>query len=147
MVKHQLAFDVISITCFYIACVNDFSGALFWNNSRRNLLVTHLCSELHPNFRSGVEIVRKCNNDGNWSPVDMTTCTMFLDSNPVLVVYFTVILSDSSRINSTNIINNVSIYSYNTANLKSTTYVVVLVVCAKIHILLYIHCRLLIRFN
>ena len=35
-------------------------------------------------------------------------------------------------------------YSHNTANLKSTTYVVV---CTKIHILLYFHCRLLIRFN
>ena len=93
---------------FNIACANGFSGALFWMNSRTNLLVTQPCSELHPNFRSGVEIGRQCNNDGNWSPVDMTNCTMFLNSNPVIVVYFTVMGSDSNTIDSTIIFNNVS---------------------------------------
>ena len=77
-------------------------------NSRTNLLVTQPCSELHPNFRFGVEIGRQCNSDGNWSPVDMTNCTMFLDSNPVIIVYFTVIVSDSNTIDSAIIINNVS---------------------------------------
>ena len=77
-------------------------------NSRTNLLVTQPCSELHPNFRFGVEIVRQCNDDGNWSPVDMTSCTMFLNSNPVIIVYFTVIVSDSNTIDSAIIINNVS---------------------------------------
>ena len=109
----HLGTDVISIIhnflFLYIACVNDFSGALFWNNSRRNLLVTQPCSTLHPSFRSGVNIARRCNSDGTWSPVDMTTCTMFMNSNPVLVVYFTVIVSDSNRIDSAIIINNVSI--------------------------------------
>ena len=93
----------------HAACVNDFSGALFWNNSRRNLPVTQPCSTLHPSFRSGVNIERHCNSDGTWSPVDMTTCTMFMNSNPVIVVYFTVIVSDSNRIGSAVIINNVSI--------------------------------------
>ena len=77
-------------------------------NSRINLLVTQPCSELHPSFRSGVQIGRQCNNDGNWSPVDMTSCTMFLGSNPVIIVYFTVTVSDSNTIDSATIINNVS---------------------------------------
>ena len=81
-------------------------------NSRTNLLVTQPCSELHPNFRSGVEIGRHCNNDGNWSSVDMTNCTMFLNSNPVIVVYFTVIVSDSDMVDSAIIINSVSSYTY-----------------------------------
>ena len=91
---------------FSKACNNEFSGGLFWNNSRRNLKVTQPCSTLHPNFRSGVEIARRCYSDGNWSSVDMTACTMFLNSNPVLVVHFTVIKNDS--INSSIIIDNVS---------------------------------------
>ena len=94
--------------CFYIACANDFSGALLWINSRTDLLVTQPCSELHPNFRSGVQIGRQCNNDGKWSSVDMTNCTMSLNSNPVIIVYFTVIISDSNTIDSATIINNVS---------------------------------------
>ena len=96
---------------FYEACANEFSGALFWINSRTNLLVTQSCSELHPNFRSGVQIGRQCNNDGNWSPVDMTNCTMFLNSNPVIIVYFTVIVSDSNTIDLVAIINNVSFFN------------------------------------
>ena len=91
---------------FHKACVTDFSGALLWINSRTNLLVTQPCSELHPNFRSGVQIGRQCNNDGKWLSVDMTNCTMFLNSNPVIIVYFTVIVNDSDMIDST--INNVS---------------------------------------
>ena len=77
-------------------------------NSRTDLLVAQPCSELHPNFRSGVEIGRQCNNDGNWSPVDMTNCTMFLDSNPVIIVYFTVVGSESNTIDSAIIFSNVS---------------------------------------
>ena len=102
---HLIAF------CFvYVACVNDFSGALFWNSSRRNSLVIQPCSTLHPSFRSGVNIARHCNSDGTWSPVDMTACTMFINSNPVIVVHvhFTVTVSDSSTVDPTIIISNVS---------------------------------------
>ena len=102
--------------CFK-ACANDFSGALFWMNSRTNTLVTQPCSELHPNFRFGVQIGRQCNKDGNWSPFDMTNCTMFLNSNPVIIVHFTVIDSDSSTIDSATIIDNVSFF--NLSNLHS----------------------------
>jgi len=104
-----------------LACTSDFSGALFWNNSRRNLLVTQLCSELHPNFRSGVEIGRQCNNNGNWSPVDMTNCTMFLNSDPVLIVYFTLIVNGSDIMDSTVIFRNVSFFYIN-YNIRSYIY-------------------------
>ena len=97
--------------CLYEACANDFSGALFWNSSRTNLLVTQPCSELHPSFRSGVQIGRKCNNDGNWSSVDMTNCTMFLNSNSIIIVYFTVFVTNSNMVDSATIINNVRIFN------------------------------------
>ena len=103
--------NIITITysfLIFIACVNDFSGALFWNNSRRNLLVTQPCSTLHPSFRSGVNLARRCNSDGTWSPVDMTNCTMFMNSNPVIVVYFTVTVSSSNTMDPTNVVSNVS---------------------------------------
>ena len=106
-----------------IACVNEFSGALFWTNSRRNLSVTQRCSELHPNFRSGVEIRRHCNNDGNWSPVDMIKCTMFMDSNPVLIVHFAVIVNGSNTKDSAAIINNVSFNIYDTTTNYKTIHI------------------------
>ena len=124
--SHNSYICITLISCFK-ACTNDFSGALFWMNSRTNLLVTQPCSELHPNFRFGVEIGRQCNNDGNWSPVDMTNCTMFLNSNPVIIVYFTVIVSDSNMIDSAVIISNVStmetIYVMQAVLLASYTHV------------------------
>ena len=77
------------VFCLFIACKNDFSQALFWVNSRRDSSVTQPCSELHPSFRFGVSIGRQCQSDGSWSPVDSRNCTMFRDSNPVIVVYYT----------------------------------------------------------
>lgn len=93
---------------FNEACADDFSGALFWNSNRRNTSVTQRCSILHPSFRSGISIERHCNNYGIWSPVDMTNCTMFIGSNPVITVHFTLTVSDSNTMDSTTIINNVS---------------------------------------
>ncbi|XP_065910088.1 uncharacterized protein [Dysidea avara] len=70
-------------------CDNDFSGGLLWPSSGRNRLVTQRCSELHPSFRSGVSVSRQCGDDGEWSPVDLRGCTMFINSNPLVIVYFT----------------------------------------------------------
>ena len=90
-----------------VACKADFSGALLWSRSRVGQEVTQTCSELHPSFRSGVDVRRQCGNDGSWSPVDLRDCTMFIGSKPVVVVYFTI--SPPSEANSTSTINNVSI--------------------------------------
>ena len=51
--------------------------------------MTQRCSELHPSFRSGVSVSRQCGDDGEWSPVDLRGCTMFINSNPLVIVYFT----------------------------------------------------------
>ena len=79
----------IELCYFTAACQSDFSEALFWVNSRRGAQVTQSCSTLHPSFRFGVSISRQCQDDGNWSSVDLRNCTMFRDSNPVIVVYLT----------------------------------------------------------
>ena len=60
------------------------------------MTVSQSCSLLHPSFRSGVQIHRKCGNDGNWSPVDLRDCTMFIGSDPVVVVYFTIVVITNS---------------------------------------------------
>jgi len=89
-------------------CDNDISEALLWPNSRQNSLSTQLCSQLHPSFRSGVEIGRWCSNNGSWSPVDLRNCTMFIGSKPVMIVYFTVDIDGTDNTNSENIIDEVS---------------------------------------
>ena len=90
-----------------IACDNDFSEALFWPNSRRDSLVTQSCSQLHPNFRSGVNIGRQCRSDGSWSPVDLRNCTMFIGSKPVVIVYFTVTLNNTDVMTAVDSIINI----------------------------------------
>ena len=93
-----------------IACDNDFSEALFWPNSQQNSLVTQSCSQLHPSFRSGVNIGRQCRSDGSWSPVDLRNCTMFIGSESVVIIYFTVTMNNTDMMISTDIItDNVSI--------------------------------------
>lgn len=93
-----------SCVLFSTACQNEFSGGLFWVNSRRGTHVSQPCSELHSSFRFGVSISRLCRADGSWSPVDLRNCTMFRDSNPAVVVYFT------TNLNNTVMPNNVSSY-------------------------------------
>ena len=97
------------ISLSFVACVDDFAGGLLWSNSRRNVSVTQPCSELHPSFRSGVNIERQCLNNGSWSSVDMSNCTMFRNSYPVVVVYFTVTTDNTYTGDSAAIISNVSI--------------------------------------
>ena len=88
----------------YVGCKDDFSEAVLWNASRLDQLVTVPCSELHSNFHYGVSISRYCNSDGTWSPVNLRNCTMLTDSQPVVIVYFTL------ESNSTTINKNVSCY-------------------------------------
>ena len=78
-----------TLLCF-AACKADFAGALLWPTSQRSRLVTQRCSTLHPSFRSGVMISRQCDDGGDWSPISIQDCTMFDDSNPLVIVYSTV---------------------------------------------------------
>ncbi|XP_065903440.1 uncharacterized protein [Dysidea avara] len=92
------------------ACDNNFSGALLWMKSQWNSLVTRPCSALHHNFRTGVNIERICQNDGTWSEVDLTKCTMFKNSYPIVTVYFTVTTTkNTDTIDLTNSINKISL--------------------------------------
>ena len=89
-------------------CKKNFSEGLLWPNSRQDSLVTQSCSQLHPSFRSGVNIGRHCRSDGIWSPIDLRNCTMFIDSKPVVIVYFTVTMNSTDMITPVNIADNVS---------------------------------------
>ena len=89
-------------------CKEDFSEALFWPNSRQDSLFTQSCSQLHPSFRSGVNVGRQCRSNGSWSPVDLRNCTMFIGSKPVVIVYFTVATNNTDVVTPVNITDNVS---------------------------------------
>ena len=103
--------DLYSLYIIAIVCRNEFSVALFWPNSRRDSLVTQSCSQLHPSFRSGVNIGRQCRSDGSWSPVDLRNCTMFKSSKPVSIVYFTVTENSNDVMSSKNNTDKVSDWS------------------------------------
>ena len=94
----------------FLACQEDFSDSLFWDKSRTDIRITQPCSELHPNFRSGVNIGRWCQSDGSWSPVDVTNCTMFMESNAIVLLSFTVSSENNvlKELNITNIQNTVT---------------------------------------
>ena len=90
---------------YLLACLQDYSGGLLWPTSRRNREVTHRCSTLHPSLRPGVTIIRKCNDDGTWGPVDDSSCTALNNAIPILIVSFAVNVSQS---NAEDIAHNVS---------------------------------------
>ncbi|XP_065903442.1 adhesion G protein-coupled receptor L4-like [Dysidea avara] len=86
------------------ACDEDFAGGLLWSKTTHSTTTTQSCSQLHPNFRSGVNIERKCLNNGRWSSVDLSSCTMFTRSNPVVMVSFSV-NTGSNNTNAKTIVN------------------------------------------
>ena len=102
----------IKITCFFysLACLQGFSGGLLWPTNRRNRLVTKRCSTLHPSFRSGVAISRKCNDDGTWGPVDYSNCTALNDAIPTLLISFIVSVSYDDAQPAVNNVSSVAIF-------------------------------------
>ena len=98
---------LLSICFFYsLACLQNFSGGLLWPTSRHDREATQRCSILHPSFRSGVFISRKCNADGTWGPVDESNCTAQSNAIPTLILSFAVNVSQS---NAEDIVLNVSL--------------------------------------
>ena len=97
-------------------CYNEFSDGLFWPTSRQGSQVTQSCSQLHPRFRSGVNVGRQCGSDGNWLPVDLRNCTTFIESKPIMVLFFTLRLIASNTADdkvTDNIVASVSILLIN----------------------------------
>ena len=100
---------IVNFSIFVLsACETEFAGALLWPTSRRSRMVTQRCSALHPSFRSGVMVNRQCGDQGDWSPISIQDCTMFNDSNPLIIVYFTVNASNTDEVNLTLTAENVS---------------------------------------
>ena len=106
----MITFTYAAIT-LSTACNADFSGGLFWDTSKRDVISTQFCSTLHPSFRSGVDIGRHCRNNGLWSSIDLTNCTMFRGSLPIVIVSFTVTTNNTETIesDSASVISNVSV--------------------------------------
>ena len=92
---------------YLLACLQDYSGGLLWPTSRRNREVTHRCSILHPSFRPGVTISRKCNDDGTWGPVDDSSCTALNNAIPTLIISF---ILNVSRVDAQHVVDNVSLH-------------------------------------
>ena len=89
----------------YIACEPEYRNGLLWERHQSNQTAQIRCSIFHPSFRSGVYIGRMCNENGEWSGIDFSSCTMRLDAKPLLVFE---INSTSSVVNTEEIMNDVS---------------------------------------
>ena len=87
---------IIICSIYSLACLQDYSGGLLWNTSRRDRVVTQSCSTLYPSFRARVTVSRKCNNDGTWGPVDYSSCTALNSAAPTLIISFKVNVSQSN---------------------------------------------------
>ena len=110
VVTYLLLFLVISIVCFYsLACLENFSGGLLWPTSRRNLVVVQSCASLHPSFQSRVPVIRECNDDGTWGPVDDSNCTTLDSAIPTLLIFFEMNISQADA---QNVVDNVSFKTY-----------------------------------
>ena len=94
----------------YIACEPEYKNGLLWERHQSNQMAQIRCSAFHSSFRSGVYISRMCNENGEWSEIDFSSCTMRLDAKPLLVFE---INSTSSVVNTEEIMNDVSSYSSN----------------------------------
>ena len=93
---------------YLLACLQNFAGGLLWPTSRRNREITHRCSTLHPSFRPGVTISRKCNDNGTWGLVDDSSCTGLNNAIPTLIISFVV---NVSQVDAQLVVDNVSLHN------------------------------------
>ena len=93
--------------------MQNFSGGLLWPTSRRNLVVIHSCASLHPSFRSRVPVLRECNDDGTWGPVDNSNCTTLDSAIPTLLISFEMNVSQADAQNTVdNVSSKTCVYIY-----------------------------------
>ena len=64
------------------------SHGLIWKDQSEDTTTFIRCSELHSNFRSGTYASRKCS--GEWGNVNLTDCTMYAYTDPVVVTQATI---------------------------------------------------------
>lgn len=81
-----------------VACTSDISHGLIWEGQSENTTTFKRCSELHRNFRSGTRASRKCNAKGEWENVNLTDCTMYAYTDPVVVAQATITPANQSVI-------------------------------------------------
>lgn len=69
-------------------CPEEFNGGLLWPRTVSNSRVSLACNSADPLFERGTMTTRRCDKDGFWSRLDLSTCTLVKDSLTFLLVWF-----------------------------------------------------------
>ena len=81
----------------FIACENldRLSYGILWPITEIGKVVEHFCSDINPSFGFGPRATRRCRENGTWSTVDTSQCSIRPMQQSTIVVYSTYTEEDS----------------------------------------------------
>jgi len=83
-----------NVYIFVIVCLGpNISYGLVWNTTAASTTIDQSCSNIHQVFWHGPKATRKCLDNGRWSNVDITQCTV-RERSPLIL--FSVYLNATS---------------------------------------------------
>lgn len=74
---------------------------ILWPRSGSNSEVSKACDLAGSLFRQGTVTTRTCSETGDWSDVDLSTCTLIIDSPPFLLLSFVLGLEELCSVEDT----------------------------------------------
>ena len=69
-------------------CPEEFNGGLLWPRTLSESQVSLACSSADPLFERRTMTTRRCDIDGAWSKLDLSTCTLVNESLTFVLVWF-----------------------------------------------------------
>lgn len=69
-------------------CVEEFNGGLIWPKTLSNSQASLACRNAGTHFEAHTITTRYCDINGNWSDLDLSTCTLVEKSITFLHVWF-----------------------------------------------------------
>ena len=69
-------------------CPEEFNGGWIWPRTLSNTSVSVPCRSADPNFERQTETKRYCDEDGSWSRLEPSTCTVIRNSPTFVLAWF-----------------------------------------------------------
>lgn len=86
---------------------------ILWPRSESNSGVSKACSLAGSLFRQGTVTTRTCSETGDWSDVDLSTCTLIADSPPFILLSFVLEIKEVRNVEDTSELETEVVSYYN----------------------------------
>ena len=70
----------------FLSVCDEILDVVLWPRTPVSSIAMFRCADIHPSFRYGPYITRRCRQGETWDPIDFTQCTIRSSATPLLTV-------------------------------------------------------------